>query len=65
MINPYIPLKLKMNIDMATQPISMNIIEQVLIRLSQKESIRSIAASLHISKYTVSRYKALSEADPL
>ena len=50
---------------MATQPISMNIIKQVLIRLSQKESIRSIAASLHISKNTVSRYKTLSEADPL
>ncbi len=50
---------------MATQPISMNIIKQVLIRLSQQESIRSIAATLHISKNTVSRYKALSEADPL
>lgn len=43
----------------------MNIIKQVLIRLSQKESIRSIGAALHISKNTVSRYKALSEADPL
>ena len=32
---------------MATQPISMNIIKQVLIRLSQKESIRSIASALH------------------
>ncbi len=50
---------------MATQPINMNIIKQVLIRLSQKESIRKIAAALHISKNTVSRYKALSEADPL
>lgn len=50
---------------MATQPISMNIIKQVLIRLSQKESIRSIGAALHISKNTVSRYKAISEADPM
>lgn len=50
---------------MATQPISMNIIKQVLIRLSQKESVRSIGTALHISKNTVSRYKALSEADPL
>ena len=50
---------------MATQPISMNIIKQVLIRLSQKESIRSIASALHISKNTVSRYKAISEADPM
>ena len=50
---------------MATQPISMNIIKQVLIRLSQKESVRKIAAALHISKNTVSRYKALSEADPM
>lgn len=50
---------------MATQPISMNIIKQVLIRLSQKESIRSIGVALHISKNTVSRYKAISEADPL
>ncbi len=49
---------------MATQPISMNIIKQVLIRLSQKESIRSIGAHA-ISKNTVSRYKALSEAAPL
>ena len=48
---------------MATQPTSMNIIKQVLIRLSQKESIRSIASTLHISKNTVSRYKAISEAD--
>lgn len=47
---------------MATQPISMNIIKQVLIRLSQHESIRSIAAALHINKNTVSRYKALAEA---
>ena len=50
---------------MATQPISMNIIKQVLIRLSQKESIRSIASALHISKNTVSRYKSIAEADPL
>lgn len=50
---------------MATQPISMNIIKQVLIRLSQKESIRSIAATLHINKNTVSRYKSLAEADPM
>lgn len=50
---------------MATQPTSMNIIKQVLIRLSQKESIRSIASTLHISKNTVSRYKAISEADPM
>lgn len=50
---------------MATQPISMNIIKQVLIRLSQKESIRSIAAALHINKNTVSRYKALADADPM
>ena len=50
---------------MATQPISMNIIKQVLIRLSQKESVRKIATTLHISKNTVSRYKALSEADPM
>lgn len=47
---------------MSTQPISMNIIKQVLIRLSQHESIRSIASALHISKNTVSRYKALAEA---
>lgn len=50
---------------MATKPISMNIIKQVLIRLSQKESIRTIAAALHISKNTVSRYKSLSEADSM
>ena len=50
---------------MATQPISMNIIKQVLIRLYQKESIRSIASSLHINKNTVSRYKAIAEADPM
>ena len=50
---------------MATQSISMNIIKQVLIRLSQKESIRSIAAALHINKNTVSRYKALADADPM
>lgn len=50
---------------MATQPTSMNIIKQVLIRLSQKESIRSIASTLHISKNTVSRHKAISEADPM
>lgn len=50
---------------MATQPISMNIIKQVLIRLSQKESIRSIATSLHISKNTVSRYKSIAETDPM
>lgn len=50
---------------MATQPISMNIIKQVLIRLLQQESVRKIAAALHISKNTVSRYKALSEADPM
>ena len=50
---------------MATQPISMNIIKQVLIRLSQKESIRSIATALHINKNTVSRYKAIAEADPM
>lgn len=50
---------------MATQPTSMNITKQVLIRLSQKESIRSIASTLHISKNTVSRYKAISEADPM
>ena len=43
----------------------MNIIKQVLIRLSQKESIRSIASALHISKNTVSRYKSIAEADPL
>ena len=49
---------------MATQPVSMNIIKQVLIRLSQKESIRSIASALHISKNTVSRYKAIAHADP-
>lgn len=50
---------------MATQPISMNIIKQVLIRLSQNESIRTIAAALHISKNTVSRYKALAQSDSL
>lgn len=50
---------------MAKQPISMNIIKQVLIRLSQKESIRSIAAALHISKNTVNRYKLLAEADTM
>ena len=50
---------------MATQPISMNIIKQVLIRLSQKESIRSIAATLHINKNTVSRYKSLAEGDSM
>lgn len=50
---------------MATQPISMNIIKQVLIRLSQKESIRSIASALHISKNTVNRYKLIAEADSL
>lgn len=50
---------------MAKQPISMNIIKQVLIRLSQKESIRSIAGALHISKNTVNRYKLLSEADTM
>lgn len=50
---------------MATQPISMNIIKQVLIRLSQKESIRSIASALHINKNTVSRYKATAETDPM
>lgn len=43
----------------------MNIIKQVLIRLSQKESIRTIAAALHINKNTVSRYKSISEADPM
>lgn len=47
---------------MASQPISMNIIKQVLIRLSQHESIRSIASALHINKNTVSRYKALAES---
>lgn len=50
---------------MATQPISMNIIKQVLIRLSQHESIRTIASALHINKNTVSRYKALAESDPM
>ena len=50
---------------MAKQPISMNIIKQVLIRLSQKESIRSIATALHISKNTVNRYKLLAEADTM
>lgn len=50
---------------MATQPISMNIIKQVLIRLSQHESIRAIASALHINKNTVSRYKALAESDPM
>lgn len=50
---------------MATQPISMNIIKQVLIRLSQKESIRTIAKTLHINKNTVSRYKAIAEADKM
>ncbi len=50
---------------MATQPISMNIIKQVLIRLSQGESIRATAAALHINKNTVSRYKSLSETDPM
>ncbi len=50
---------------MATQPISMNIIKQVLIRLSQKESIRTIAKALHINKNTVSRYKAIAEADKM
>lgn len=50
---------------MATQPISMNILKQVLIRLSQKESIRTIATALHINKNTVSRYKSISEADPM
>ena len=50
---------------MATQPIGMNIIKQVLIRLSQKESIRSIAAALHVNKNTVSRHKALADADPM
>lgn len=50
---------------MATQPISMNIIKQVLIRLSQHESIRSIASALHINKNTVSRYKLLAEASNL
>ena len=35
---------------MATQPTSMNIIKQVLIRLSQKESIRSIASTLENRK---------------
>lgn len=43
----------------------MNIIKQVLIRLSQKESIRSVAAALHINKNTVSRYKAIAEADSM
>ena len=50
---------------MAKQPISMNIIKQVLIRLSQRESIRSIATALHISKNTVNRYKLLAEADTM
>jgi len=50
---------------MATQPISMNIIKQVLIRLSQGDSIRAIASALHISKNTVSRYKSLSESDSM
>lgn len=50
---------------MATQPISMNVIKQVLIRLSQKESIRSIAQALHINKNTVSRYKSIAEADSM
>lgn len=48
---------------MAKQVISMNIIKQVLIRLSQKESIRSIASALYISKNTVNRYKLVAEAD--
>ena len=39
----------------------MNIIKQVLIRLSHNESIRTIAGSLHINKNTVSRYKAIFE----
>lgn len=43
----------------------MNNIKQVLIRLSQKESIRLIASALHVSKNTVSRYKAISEADSM
>lgn len=50
---------------MAKQTISMSIIKQVLIRLSQGESIRSIAKALHISKNTVSRYKAIFEADSM
>lgn len=50
---------------MATKPVSMNIIKQVLIRLSQGYSIRNIAADLHINKNTVSRYKALADADPM
>lgn len=50
---------------MATQPISMNIIIQMLIRLSQKEASRSIAAALYINKNTVSRHKALADDDPM
>lgn len=50
---------------MAKQPIEMNIIKQVLIRLSQGESSRSVAGVLHISRNTVKRYKRLAEADPM